>query len=294
VRALVTGGAGFIGTRMTAALHEAGYSVTGVDVADRYSPLDCREFFRQDTARYDLVVHCAAVVGGRRKIAWTPLEHAANLEIDAALFAWAQRTRPGRVVYFSSSCAYPVDLARAPVPGHLHEDDIRWPPWVGMWPDELYGWTKLTGELLARTAQSAGVPVSVVRPFSVYGDPAQMNDGFAVRGFMEQVQRKADPVVIWGDDRQTRDFIHVDDVCAATAAMAWQGIGGPVNLGTGRGTSLRELATMMGRAAGYEPGIKVDGSMPAGVMRLVADASRLREFYEPAVVLEDWLAQVLG
>lgn len=292
MKALVTGGAGFIGRRICAALDRAGHNVTVLDTASSV-PIDARDYFRHMNARYDAVVHCAAVVGGRRVMDWTPIQHAANLAIDAGLFEWAGRTRPGRVVYFSSSCAYPVAFGQHG--RRLRETDISWPPTAGyssIWPDKLYGWTKLTGELMALTAAEAGVPVTVVRPFSVYGPG--MNDGFAVSGFLEQVQRRADPVVIWGDDRQVRDYIHVDDVASAVLAAIGQGIDGPVNLGSGRGTSLRYLAAVMAEAAGYEPAIKVDRDMPAGVPSLVADTTRLREFYTPQVVLEDYLAGVLA
>ena len=145
--ALISGARGFIGRQVTAALDKAGYGTVGIDIADG---TDARWFFQHDTSCFDLVVHCAAVVGGRRVVTGSPLDHAQNLEIDAALFTWARRTQPGRVIYFSSSCAYPVNLALWKK--YLHEDDITWPPHPGMMPDELYGWTKLTGEFLAATA----------------------------------------------------------------------------------------------------------------------------------------------
>ena len=288
--ALITGHRGFIGTQTGMALDRAGYRVTCVDVRDG---TDARDYFRYTSDHFDAVVHCAAVVGGRRVMDWTPIRHAANLAIDAALFEWAERTRPGRVVYFSSSCAYPVAFGQH---GRLlREDWISWPPNTGyssMWPDKLYGWAKLTGELMAATAAEAGVPVSVVRPFSVYGP--RMNEGFAVRGFLEQVRRRADPVVIWGDAGQVRDYIHVDDVAGAVLAILEQGADGPVNLGTGRRTSLRVLASLMIEFAGYSAGIQVDGDMPAGVPSLVADTTRLHGIYKPQIVLEDYLAGVLA
>jgi nucleoside-diphosphate-sugar epimerase len=284
---LVTGASGFIGSCIATEVLRAGHVLTQIDLR---SGVDCRDFFRHDSTHFDAVVHCAAVVGGRRVMDWTPIQHAANLAIDAALFEWAERTRPGRVVYFSSSCAYPEELGYRG--GQLHENEIAWPPGADMMPDQLYGWTKLTGELLAATAQDAGVPVSVVRPFSVYGPG--MNEGFAVRGFLEQVQRRADPVVIWGDAGQVRDYIHVDDVAGAVLAILEQGAGGPVNLGTGRATSLRTLAALMAEFAGYSPEIHVDANMPAGVPSLVADVTRLHGIYKPQTVLEDYLAGVLG
>lgn len=289
MRVLVTGHLGFIGRHIHDALKHAGHDPFGIDIV--HGPQDdARQYFRHANARYDAVVHCAAVVGGRRVMDWTPIQHAQNLEIDAALFEWAGRTKPGRVVYFSSSCAYPVTLGQ---PGRvLHEDDISWPPGPGMMPDKLYGWTKLTGEFMALTAAEAGLPVTIVRPFSVYGPG--MNEGFAVSGFLGQIQRRADPVEIWGDDGQIRDYIHVSDVARAVLAIITQDVDGPVNLGTGRATSLRDLARMMLGAAGQVAEIKVDPGMPAGVPSLVADTKRLHGFYAPRVSLEKGLRTLMA
>ena len=290
MKVLVSGAHGFIGRHLVSTFRDAGYEVEGLDIRDPHNPRDARDFFRGRSASYDVVVHAAAVVGGRKVVIGSPLDHAENLEIDAALFGWARRTHPGRVIYFSSSCAYPVKLAREKA--FLHEDDITWPPLPGMMPDELYGWTKLTGEFLAVTAGNDGVPVSVVRPFSVYGPGVK--EGFAVRGFAEQIRHRADPIEIWGDADQVRDFIHVTDLCNAIAVMVEQGIDGPVNLGTGRGTSLRDLALMMANAAGYAPEIKVNADKPAGIPRLVADPARLHEFYTPRITLEGYFEEVQG
>ena len=293
MRALVTGSAGLIGSQVAAALREADYDVTGIDLA---AGTDARVWFRYVNHKpWDLVVHCAAVVASVKMRG--SLDHAANLEIDAAMFQWAARTKPGRVVYFSSSCAYPAFLgSRAAMqltgggPRPLCEDDIdlRHP----RWPDGLYGWVKLSGEVLADAVHAAGIPVSVVRPFSVYGPG--LKEGFAVRGFADQVKRKADPIEIWGDAGQIRDFIHVSDVARAVLAMAREGIDGPVNLGTGQGMMLIQLAGMMAEAAGYRPQVKVNEGLPAGVPSLVADVSRLHEFYIPEVGLADGLAGMLA
>ena len=282
--ALVTGSAGFIGSHVAAALDGAGYSVLGIDLTGPH-PLDARDYFRSGAGRFDVVVHCAAVVGGRKVIDWNPAAHAVNLELDAALFGWAQRNLPGRVVYFSSSCAYPAALGR--IAGRvLAEDDIDLAR--PRWPDGLYGWAKLTGEL---TAATVDVPVTVVRPFSVYGPGVK--EGFAVRGFCDQAQARADPFIIWGDATQVRDYIDVRDVAAAVGALIHAGVDGPVNLGTGTGMPLRDLAGRVCAAAGYAPDIKVDGSMPAGYGSLVAGVTRLGEFFTPTRQLGDYLREVL-
>lgn len=285
MRALVTGSAGFIGSQVRNAFDDAGYRTDGLDIVNG-SRYDVRAMPAEGMGHYDVVVHCAAVVGGRRLMDWTPIAHARNLATDAALFEWAAATRPGRVVYFSSSCAYPAALGNAAQP--LAEDDIslRHP----QWPDQLYGWAKLTGELLAQTVAGEGIPVTVVRPFSVYGPGA--NQGFAVRGFLDQAAGRADPFVIWGSDEQVRDYIHVADVAEAVTELVRQDVSGPVNLGTGQGTSLAELAEMTCAAAGYQPQVKVNESMPAGYPYLVADNSRLLEHYKPRRRVQDYVREV--
>ena len=289
--ALVTGSAGFIGRHIAAALLDAGYSVMGWDIANG---ADARDYFRtSDGSGCDVVVHCAAVVGGRAKIDGSPLDLAVNLELDAALFQWAARTRtrPGRVVYISSSAVYPVMLQTWDDARPLRESAVTLDePIVGV-PDQLYGWSKLTGEVLAGHARDAGVPVTVVRPFSGYGEDQSADYPFAA--FAARARNREDPFVIWGSGDQVRDWIHVDDIAAAILAAVDGGIDGPVNLGTGRPTSMRELARMFCAAAGYQPDFKVLPDRPSGVAYRVADITRMSEFYQPAVSLEDGVARAI-
>lgn len=284
--ALVTGHRGFIGRHVTAALARDRYDITAIDAEN-----DARDFFRRDDYRYDVVVHAAAVVGGRETIDGSPLALAANLELDAAMFAWAARTRPGRVVYLSSSAVYPVMLQTRDDARPLRESAVTiHEPIVGL-PDALYGWAKLTGEVLAARARDEGLTVSVVRPFSGYGE--DQADCYPFPAFAARARNREDPFAIWGSGEQVRDFIHVDDICAALMVMIREGIDGPVNLGTGRAASMRELAALMCAAAGYEPEVKTLPGKPSGVAWRVADVTRMREFYSPRVSLEEGVSRAL-
>ncbi len=290
MKALVTGHTGLVGKRLTIFLQAAGYEVTGVSDAGRNNAfVDARDFFRYNTAEYfDLVVHCAAVVGGRKAVE-SPLRHARNLEIDASLFQWAERARPGKLVYVSSVSVYPAKLQRA----HgrlLEEPDINLAdPCI---PDQLYGWAKLTGELMAaRLAASTGVHVSVVRPFTIYGREQATVHPFA--SFLAQMRRRANPIQVWGSGEQVRDFIYVDDVAKGIIAVADMAPESTVNLCTGRGTSLNELAVMVAAAAGYHPKVENMPGLPEGMPYLVGSTELMSQYYKPQASLEQNVRRIV-
>jgi nucleoside-diphosphate-sugar epimerase len=289
--ALVTGHLGFIGRHMYHRLRELGYRVDGFDIRDGIGT-DARDYFRYNARRYDLVAHCAAVVGGRIKIDGAPLEVATDLAIDAELFQWALKTQPGNLIYFSSSAAYPTlwqnhERHR----GNLPEGFVDLDKPYFSWPDQTYGWVKLTGEVLARHYAAAGGTVHVLRPFSGYGTDQDLDYPFP--SFIQRALRRDDPFEIWGDGEQVRDFIHVDDVVNGALAAVEHGITEPVNLCTGIGVSFNELARLVTAAVGYEPQLKHRLDAPTGVRHRVGDPTRMLRFYSPQIPLEEGINRAL-
>ena len=143
MKALVTGSEGFVGRHMVTELYRRGYRVEQCDLKTGDDLVDvCRSSLK---TVYDLVVHCAFHVGGRAAIDGEPRLLARNLQLDSALFDWATTTGQGRVLYFSSSAAYPVHLQVSPLLGEdLVETDIDLDDVEQ--PDARYGWAKLCGE----------------------------------------------------------------------------------------------------------------------------------------------------
>jgi nucleoside-diphosphate-sugar epimerase len=285
VRALVTGSEGFIGRHITAGLLAAGYEVVGVDPCEEFATAssDCRVWFatRLGEARFDLVVHCAALVDGRETIEHkAALLAAYNLQLDGAMFEWALQARPGRIVYFSSSAAYPTVLQNGS--HRLTEGDIGWHRGE---PDASYGWVKLTGERVAAEVRKAGVPVTIVRPFSGYGE--DQDDCYPFPAMIQRAVRGDEPFVVWGDGQQVRDFIHVDDIVNAVLALVEAEANGPVNLGTGRAVSMDALARMAMDACGYRGRIKHLSDKPVGVRFRVANTALMDRYYTPKVPLEE-------
>ena len=95
MKILITGDEGFVGRAFHRALDKKSNNVTGFDIK---SGTDARKFFATDDTYFDVVIHLAAVVGGRATIEGNPLAVATDLAIDSDLFQWALRTRPGRIV----------------------------------------------------------------------------------------------------------------------------------------------------------------------------------------------------
>jgi nucleoside-diphosphate-sugar epimerase len=287
MRVLLTGHRGFVGRHLQAGMEERGWDVTGIDLVDGVDALD---FFRGETARFDLAVHCAAIVGGRASIDGSPLGVATNLALDSWYMRWLVRARVPRAVYYSSSAAYPVALQSEGAHWALHESFINLDePEL---PDATYGWAKLSGEKLARYAEAEGCRILIPRPFSGYGedqDPAYPFPAFAARA-----RRRENPFTIWGDGTSCRDWIHIDDVVGATLALLDADITGPVNVGTGRATSFDELARLMTAAAGYEPELRYEPSAPQGVHTRVCDPSLMLGFYEPKVSLEEGVRRAVS
>lgn len=295
-RAFITGIAGFIGRHMAGHLGELGWDVWGVDKL--VGGKDCLTEFRDNAWKYDLVVHCAYHVGGRAGIDGNRANLAKNLELDAAMFDWAVRTRQPRVLYFSSAAVYPKWMQAA---GHsipLREQDVD--PLVLDLPDADYGWAKLNGERLAANARELGVNVHVVRPFSGYGEDQSLDYPFPA---IVSRARQGN-LTVWGPPGQTRDWIHFTDVVAGAMAVVEADFQQPINLCTGIGTEMGDLAKMVWREeVGCDPdcghGIEgdhpiYDESKPTGVLYRVGDPTLMNTIYTAKVSLEEGIRRALA
>ena len=276
MKILITGNHGFVGKYFHKRLGPDN-DITGIDIKDG---IDCRDFFKKDDSQYDLVIHLAAIVGGRESIEGRPMAVADNLSIDSEFFQWCLKTKPKKIVYFSSSAAYPIDLQTADSEKvRLHESDIDFSEHLAM-PDMTYGWSKLTGEYLAQFVPD----VHIFRPFSGYSYLQDSTYPFPM--YIKRAVKKSDPFEVWGPGTQTRDFIHIEDVVSAVLTAVEEGITGPINLGTGRSTSFLELAKMCMDEVGYKGEILTRPDKPVGCMHRVSDNAKLLSFYTPKITLE--------
>jgi UDP-glucose 4-epimerase len=247
-------------------------------------------------ARISDVFHLASVVGGRVKIEGDPMAVAIDLAIDATFFRWVVRNREmiGRVLFASSSAAYPVHLQADNGAIALKEEYISFDENLGQ-PDMTYGWSKLSGEYLARiAAQHYGVHVACVRPFSGYGGDQDVS--YPVPAIARRAALREDPMVVWGTGEQGRDFVHIDDcIDAMLVALDRISDGTGVNIGSGQLTTFKQLAQLFAELAGYTPTIKPLVDKPMGVHSRYADPTEMkaRLAWAPRISLREGMRRVL-
>lgn len=230
----------------------------------RENPRFIQEKYGIEFERFADVFHFAAIVGGRMKIEGDPMIVALDLSIDAEFFYWITQHKPERVLYPSSSAAYPVSLQTTEAAIALSEGDIDFKKNLGT-PDMTYGWSKLTGEFLAQiAAKHYGVPVACIRPFSGYGEDQEQS--YPVPAIAARAAKKEDPFEVWGSGKQGRDFVHIDDVLDFIFLLLDNvNDGSAYNIGSGRLTSFLELIEVFSDIAGYKPKVKPLLDKPVGV-----------------------------
>lgn len=311
MKALVTGGAGFVGSHLSERLLASGAEVVALDCFTDYYPravkdsniaaLRARTGYRlveaaiKEADLADLldgvthVYHLAAQAGVRKS--WgRDFRVYTELNVDATqILLEACVGRPiHRFVYASSSSVY-GDLVAMP----MREDALPQPV-------SPYGVTKLSAEQLCYLYfVNFGVPTVSLRYFTVYGPRQRPDMGF--HRFFSAV-RDGRPLVQFGDGLQTRDFTFVADAVAATAAAGVQGVPGRVyNIGGGSRVTLLEVFDLIGRVSGRAIATDVHPPQKGDMRDTYADTALARADlgFAPSVTLEqglramnDWFASV--
>jgi len=298
MRALVTGAAGFIGSHLVSALLDAGAEVTGLDCFTDYYARPIKEsnlrvnagrpgfhFISGSIQGAELstllenkthVFHLAAQAGVRKS--WGRdfriyTEH--NVDATQRLLEACVGLPLERFVYASSSSVY-GDNASMP----MKEDALPQPV-------SPYGVTKLAAEQLCYLYfVNHRVPTTAVRYFTVYGPRQRPDMGF--HRFLTAAL-KGDPITVYGDGEQTRDFTFVTDAVAATIAAGKKGHPGRVyNVGGGSRVSLNQLFTIIERVSGKRLDLRREATQKGDMRDTFADTSLARTDLEfrPAVTLE--------
>lgn len=284
-RFLVAGGTGFLGGAIARRLLDQGAQVRAThfsrEPAFQHSNLqwlrvDLREEADCVAAVQGVndVFNCAASTSGAADIRATPLIHVThNVVLNARLLDAAYREKIRRFVFLSSAAVYPP---RGDHP--LKEDEML----LGEPADVYYpaGWMKRYAEILCRMyAEKLEPPMStlVIRPSNVYGpgDKFDWQRSHVTAALVRRVAERQNPIVIWGTGDDVRDLIYVDDfVCGVLAAFAADAQFLTVNIGGGRGYSVKDiLRTALTVDSFSDAEVQFDVLRPQTVEKLLVDVS---------------------
>jgi len=302
MKALITGVAGFIGSTLAESLIASGADVVGIDSFTDYYPRPIKENnlsgvrrqpgFRFIEARIqdvDLpqvladrthIFHLAAQAGVRKSWGRDFAVYTANNVEATQVLLEACKGRPlDRLVYASSSSVY-GDRVSLP----MKEDALPQPV-------SPYGVSKLAAEhLCSLYYTNHGVPTVSLRYFTVYGPRQRPDMGF--HQFLRAAIRD-EPIKVYGDGEQTRDFTFVQDAVRATIAAATRGRpGGVYNIGGGSRVSVNQVVEMIGHVSGRRPRVEVAPAQKGDMRHTYADTEQARVDldFRPAIALQDGLA----
>ncbi len=292
--ALVTGASGFIGSHLVSRLVAEGCEVVGIDIntAQRPTPegatidaVDIREANAvrrvvsetQPKAVYHLAAQASVAVSMREPVA----DIEANVLGTVNLAQAAIESDIQRFVFFSTGGALYGEPERVPV-----SEDA--PPQ----PESVYGASKLAAERYLRLlCDAAGVDLSILRPANIYGPGQDPHGEAGVIAIFAALMLAGEPAKIFGDGNQQRDYIHVDDALDAALLSV---VGEPATclIGSGIGTSTREIFDLVAAACGYEREPVFVPERPGDIQRIALDASRAADVWgwRPRTVLADGLA----
>lgn len=303
MRVLVTGALGFIGGWVSLRLSEAGYEVYGVDNGSRSTfsveelsergvrveLADLREVCRLEdifrSVRPNVVIHAAAYVSAEESLR-DPVLYAENNVISTVSVLRASVTfRVSRFVYLSSAAVYGI-------PRYLPVDEDH-----PLDPVTPYGASKLAGEVFVTSFSKAyGIEYVILRLFNVYGPRQSADNPYSgvVARFVSRAS-KGLPPIIYGSGEQTRDFVHVLDVCRAVElSMKTAHTRMSYNIGTGKPTTIGRLARLVIEMSGLDLEPVHMPQRPGDIPHSYADITRARRYlgWEPSISLDEGLRQL--
>jgi GDP-D-mannose 3', 5'-epimerase len=289
--ALVCGAGGFIGSHMVKRLKKEGFWVRGIDlkyppymeteaddfiVGDLRDPYICRSNIDR---KFDEVYQFAADMGGAGFVFvgdndYDIMHNSAMINLNVLEACRIRNTK--RIFYSSSACMYPEYNQLEPENPNLKEDSA-----YPAQPDSDYGWEKLFSErLYLAAARNKGIEARVARYHNIFGVEGSWYDGRekAPAAMCRKVAMAEDggEIEVWGDGKQTRSFLYVDECIEATIRLTRSDWGGPVNIGSDEMVTINQLANIAMKIAGKKLSIKhIDG--PLGVRGRNSDNTLYKE-----------------
>lgn len=300
-KVLVTGGTGLIGRPLVEMLLAQGAIVTVASLDDpsrapkgvSFKQVDLRDF-NQCLAvcqGQNIVFHLAGIKGSPAMTAKRPASFfVPTLMFSINMMEAARRCGVERYLFTSSIGVYaPSEV--------FYEEDV-WETFPSP-NDRFAGWAKRMGELQADAyrIEYDWQKISIVRPANVYGpfDNFDPNNAMVIPSLIMRAIEGENPLSVWGDGSPIRDFIHARDVARGMMMVVEKGINEPVNLGSGTGVTIKEVAELICINVPNGPiGLEWDVSKPKGDAMRLMDMQRMNSHgFTPSVTLEEGIKETI-
>jgi len=304
---VVTGGTGFVGSNLVRYLLDNGAKVISVSLS-RSIEFDHKnlEALHLDLTlpdswsrllqgrSVDVLIHLAAVSSGAAIMKESPLAHLTpNVIMNALMLEAAYKHEIKKVSFLSSNTVYP--LTDYPV----KEVDSGFDFYHSY---HVVGWMKKFSEVMCEMYSSHvanPMDVLVVRPGNLYGpfDKFDPEKSKVIPALIRRALSKQDPFEVWGDGSDIKDFLYIDDfVKVFVSLLAYDNVGGPVNIASGRSVSLRDVIFLILELAGHaDVAVKFDQTKPIMIPKRLIDITLLENItgFKPAIDLREGLRRTI-
>ncbi|MAK83078.1 NAD(P)-dependent oxidoreductase [Phenylobacterium sp.] len=282
-KVLITGGGGMIGRSLVKMLHSKGANITIADLTTptnlpkgiNFTEVDLRYFDQCENICYgmDYVFNLVGIKGSPKMCAEQPVDFMVPmLQFNTNMMEAAHKANVKWYLYTSSVGVY--------APASIFKEDTVWSTMPSP-NDRFAGWAKRIGELQAEAygIQYGKNNISIVRPANVYGAYDNFNPANAM--VVPSLVRKAqenDILEVWGDGSAVRDFIHADDVAKGMIFAVENKITEPINLGSGKGYSIKEVVEMVVKHCGKNIPVKWLTDKPSGDALRLFDMTKAKSY----------------
>ena len=281
--ALVIGASGMVGTALMKVLGRSKtyFKIKGVDIETDMTIKSNTEIIKD----YDHIYHLAGKKGSPQTAKERPADYLPMLQFDANIIEAVGKYKPEWFLYTSSIGVYP--------PMEVYEEDKVWHE-VPSENDKIPGYIKRMGELgcYAIRATYGYENISIVRPANIYGPNDNFGKNSMVIPALIKKGHEDDVINVWGDGSPTRDFIYCEDVARGMLHMVENKVNDTVNLGSGEGVKISDIANTIGRH--FDKEVKYDKSKPNGDMKRLMSMKRANDYgFKPTTSLDDGIQKTI-
>jgi GDP-L-fucose synthase len=298
-KVLVTGGTGLIGQQLIKLLKEEGANIRIVSLDNNSLVPPDVEFMQLDLMNFDnckkacenvdVVFNLIGIKTSPKIIKEKPANiFVSYLRFNTNIIEAARQSNVGWFLYVSTIGVYsPTDI--------MSEDEL----WNGFPSkhDWYGGWAKRMGEMQLETykIQYGLNNYSIIRPANVYGPYDDFSEtSMVIPSLIKRVYNKENPFVVWGDGTSIRDFIYSEDVARAMIFAVTNEINEPLNVGSGKGISIKDVVNTVIEISDYIPEIIWDISKPSGDKQRILNTNKLNNYgFTPKINLKDGLTKTL-